>query len=476
MINNRNKDALRTIITVYIGAVFFYQAFHSVLFFRKIVDVMHLDWFSPALAIIGIALLCIRIMLLEDKEDLRKKEIGFVIAIISIIGISIACNYKYGLINNAKILIWQSVFMLLIFPFTKEDGISINKKHLEIVVNGYLLIFSIAFIISITQFFTYEYHTVIVAGNEYSQGLFNGRLWGVFASLYSSSIAAMLSFYLSLYLAITKQRFARVIYIVGCIISITFILLTGTRSTYLGMIIALLVMLVILYLNKRDGYKFCWGKRKQDVMAAIVIITLVIGIHSELKYYKATLINIAKEANELTEEQLQENTIERTDTEGDITNNRIEIWKDYRDVMFSNPKHFIIGLSPGGYMEYIRNTRPNVYIVKHIRNHYPKMYSKGLIYDTHSAYLTVFVSTGLVGVFLFLWFFIWYTIQVCKCFKRKQFEKLDCVVFASLVNIVVTVAFDSDLFYRCTMTTAAFWILLGILIGRIKRSTDASEE
>jgi hypothetical protein len=166
----------------------------------------------------------------------------------------------------------------------------------------------------------------------------------------------------------------------------------------------------------------------------------------------------------------------RSDTsEGtEISNGRIDIWKDYLSVVFSSPKNALLGLSPGCYMSEICRQYPNggLFIIDHIKENYPNMFASGLIYDVHNTYISILVQGGLISFCLIVLF----VIRIVKTFVygiRAQSKNRTLFVLLGfiLVFILVAAAFNTTLFFKMESASIVFWVASGFVVALSKDKT-----
>ncbi len=161
-------------------------------------------------------------------------------------------------------------------------------------------------------------------------------------------------------------------------------------------------------------------------------------------------------------------------TEGaEISNGRIDIWKDYLSIVFSSPKNALLGLSPGCYMSEICRLYPNggIFIIDHIKENYPNMFASGLIYDVHNAYISMLVQGGLISFCLIMLF----VVRIIKAFVRgiraQNIDKAPFVLLGFvLVFILVAAAFNTTLFFKMTSASVVFWVASGFVVALSKDS------
>ena len=154
--------------------------------------------------------------------------------------------------------------------------------------------------------------------------------------------------------------------------------------------------------------------------------------------------------------------LEREYWEGDISNGRLQIWKDYLSL---HKEIGLIGLSPENAGFYIQKTHPELYICTFIKRTNRALYDSGYVFHTHNGYLRTYVASGLLGIVCLLTFIALTVMHVIRVIVRSR--RLNPEFLFSLL-IVVTGAssalFDNEVFFNMNPTSLIFWIALGIMM------------
>jgi len=250
----------------------------------------------------------------------------------------------------------------------------------------------------------------------------------------------------AIYFAITaKKVLVKVGYSLLAALYLVYSFTTGTRSVIVGTVCA--VLLTGYFIMK----KFCsrvFARKALRIGAQCLAVTVAMAA---LFAVITTVLNVSDESR-------------RPDVDAEnISNNRFTIWGEYLDIVFDNPLSTVFGFSLGEYQQHITNEYSDKYIVQHIKECYPSMFARGYIYDTHSAYVGALVMTGVAGVAVLFVFLILGLVKLMKALSKKQDVGL-LVLFATLVFILITSFFDSDLFFRCTSTSVLFWLISGFAL------------
>ena len=480
--------------------VFIYQLVFQIVPARMVLSQGVMARISPILAVTGLFLFMLAAA--TDPKRFQRKELVIPCLIILVLCASSALNHSRGLTDNIKTVIWQIDLLLFIFPTfiwlgnvsaadSESNSIAhypsdqrrckICQRAVRFAVVTALLIWDVAVLISLVQFFMMmEYKVIPKEGGLYIQGLSEGRLFGIFTNPYNSAI---ISFYAST-VAVCMASYSRgsgnqklkTFSIISFFLSTTMIVLSGTRCVMLGIIISCTVIVTVLIL---ENPRICCHIHSCSFRAVIAVILAIIvsaGVFMLLEGYGKALRYGNFALNEIKEDSsvmpldangnTNQNSLERTDVNGDISNNRFAIWKDYLYVFMNEPAGIPFGYSPGGYMEYIDKNYPDLYIVQYIKAKYPFLQKSGRnIYGTHNSVLTVMISTGVVGLALLAALIIDSLIHIAKCFQKRRPQVVDYCMLAVLLTTAVALMFESDIFYQCSATSVVFWMVLGAVFG-----------
>ena len=293
-------------------------------------------------------------------------------------------------------------------------------------------------LISLIQFILLKgYRVHDYKGLLIRQGFIESRLFGILASPnYLSIISLVVVIFLVVRLKLLNNSYRYVVYIVIAV-NFIYIVLSGSRTTYICLILASFVYALVIFYKKNNLKSL----GKVILSVAIVFISYKgINFTSEkyLEYNKATLREKMWEEKNLS--------LERTDTsEENISNNRFAIWKSTATFI---PKKPILGYSAGNWYEVGKKINPDEYI---IREHYL----------THNGYLEILFYNGLVGLIsmaIFILTFLKTLLnKIYKLKKEKGVEDNQLV----MILMITLVIFVSNLFLSSTLYGIS---LLGIIL------------
>lgn len=485
-----SKKLNDTVVYIYTLSVVLYQLFYQIMPIREVIHAFGLNAISSLLAVLGLGLFVWD--LVTHRQFLKTKLSYVLIALIGVMGISALIRFEYGLVNNAKAIIWQVAQMLVIFPlFTR-----LSKAKLFSTLRLLLLTFSAAAVpavfVSFYQYFMRIHYTVSVDGGTLHQGFMGGRLFGVFGSMHFTTLILITMAAFAVYFAVTaKKTLCRVGYILLAVLYFVYSTATGTRSVIVGTLCAVLltsyfVVKKLVPATRMKQFLQVAMRCLAGVAAVVVVFFAFSGTAKVLEVSNAALYEVIAAREEAEPpagqtpsqqkpsvqkpqtEDPQDVELDRTDVDiENISNNRFAIWGEYLDIVFDKPISAVFGLSLGEYQKHITNEYADKYIVQYIKESHPSMFARGYIYDTHSAYIGALVMTGVAGVAVLFVFLILGLVKLLKALSARQDSGL-LMLFAVLVFILVTSFFDSDLFFRCTSTSVLFWLIAGFALKSAK--------
>lgn len=487
---NQLKSWADLFVKIYISVVLLYQTLWQIVPVRVVMCNAHLDIISPAMAVLGFAFLAADILI--ERTVIKSRYCVLLVATIVIMCASSLFYVSYGWTENAKVIVWQVVHMFLIYSFY----LRLAKEHMERFLRNLFLvisaIFTVAVVVSIYQFIMQISYITPVEGGNSRQGFQGGRLFGVFGYLYYATLLALLLGVGAVYGAVKAKRiWVRILFIIQAALFFIYLVLSGTRSTLVGLLCGMAVFTIIavrnIIANKKTGASKVvrgLGAVAAAVLCVVILYGAYSGTHMVLSKVPVLLgtqdSDNSGNANDSDNDDITgtiiDDVLERPDTQtGDISNNRFRIWRDYFLCGGSSVKTMLFGFSPS-YMSIIKEQFPDIYIVQYSKEHYPLSYEIGRIYDTHNGYLAIYSSIGLLGFVTMAAFLICVLITAIKYFvKNKRPDSMAILIFTMLSIIAVTTFFDSDIFFKCTSASIIFWLLIGCMMKYAQPLQNSSD-
>ena len=464
---NSLKRNMNKIAVGYVATVIIYQLLCLLAPIKAFLYNTHLNEISSILALVGLCFWAWDVF--NERIFLKAKYSYLLIATMAVLVISSIVYINYGISKSLKVLIWQVVQMLLIYPACKRIPKDSLKKLIRVIHEGMSILFVPAAIVSICQFVIYNGYYIEISGGEVRQGFQEGRLFGMFSDIYFASVFLLVMITASIYYAITSSnKLSRIAYIGESIIFFVYLVLSRTRSTMLGLLFSVLAFAIVYFKYLFDNklkIKTAWLKNLLCVILVLlsVVSTKFVWDMTDKGFQQLQQVSLSDQTPEEIVTFHKESATRPDVSQKNISNHRFEIWSDYISVTSSNLKSIMLGNSPGNYMTVIKASHPDIYIVNYIYNNYPNMYEKGLIYDVHNAYLSIYAESGIIGTLVFGAFLLSCVFNISKRLLKKVKNLSPSLIATSImiVSIMVSAFFDSDLFFRCTSTSVLFWFIMG---------------
>ncbi len=503
------KKTVNQVTVGYVTVTLLYQIIWLIAPIRAFLFATGMDIVSSCLALLGFALLAWDAV--TDRLFLKNNITKLLMLVVLVLCLSSLVNFRYGLSKNAKVVIWQMVQMLVMFPLCYRIRDELHGRFLTVVHAVSSIVIIPAILISLYQFCFFIFYNIDIDGSAARQGFQGGRLFGVFASIYFACLFSAILCILSVYLAVRAKNIPlRVLYALESVTCLVYIILSDTRSVQVGLLTVLFIGAFFIYrASSMIGGKIENSFLRGGACLLLAMATVVCGIAvytlsaKALKRIPVSIVGeeyiskVTAEENKSNyhannnnnqsiekppqtnnaykdnDENSVDNYLDRIDTSSEnISNGRFQIWQDYIEATMSNIVSILFGYGPGSYMDAIRENHPDAFIVSKIKNSYPAMYDQGLIYDTHNAYLSIFVTSGLIGVLVMTVFLICCAVKVFRYLITSKNHSWSVMALALvLIMILVVSFFDSDMFFKTTDTSMIFWIVSGFLLCLIDRES-----
>ena len=410
---------------------------------------------AGGMTLLGILLATYNLVI--KKVYLKIKTIEYLLLFFAFNIITSILVISYGYSTNIKNALIFYIYFLTVFPIfteiTREEG----KKIYDYFFYTVTVLNTFGVLVSLIQFVLLKgYRVHDYKGLYIRQGFVESRLFGILASPnFLSLISLIIIIFLVLKICSFEKGY-RFISIVAIVLNFIYIVLSGSRTAFICMMIAVVIYSIVMFYQKRNT------KSLLKVVMAIIVVLFsykVVNFTSEqyLKYNKERL-----EAQDKKLENKDNNlSLERTDTsEENISNNRFAIWKS--TVSFV-PKKSIFGYSGGNWYEIGKKTNPDEYI---IREHYL----------THNGYLEILFYNGITG-FISMGIFVlsFFMSMVKRIFRNKKEDLVDkdlLSIIMILMVILVSNLFLSSTFYGISLLGIILFLMAGYFYSIV--STDKS--
>ena len=389
------------------------------------------------------------------KAYLFVRKIEYLIIFFAMNIITSLLVMKYGFSTNIKNLVVFFIYFFAIYPIFQN----FSREKSRILFNVFFSVITVAntvgVFLSLVQFFMLiGYRVFDYKGLLIRQGFVESRLFGILASPnYLSIISLIIIIYLWMRLS-ALNKIVKTLAISSIILNFAYIVLSGSRTTYICLVVAAFLYSLI---------KFEYSNKAKSFVTVLLTVGLVFLSYNGVKYSSDLYLKAHSAEIQLNKEKGENNnlTLERTDTsEENISNNRFAIWQSTASFI---PKRPLFGYSAGNWYELGKTYDASAYIIK---EHYL----------SHNGYLEVLFYNGILGFLPFAAFmisFIWASIK--KFLKDKKDKITDNELVSGLlmtVVILISNLFLSSTLYGISLLGCILFMISGYYFSVISKKRD----
>ena len=384
--------------------------------------------------------------LVIKKVYLKIKTIEYLLLFFAFNIITSMLVISYGYSTNIKNALIFYIYFLTVFPIftgiTREEG----KKIYDYFFYTVTVLNTFGVLVSLIQFLLLKgYRVHDYKGLYIRQGFVESRLFGILASPnYLSLISLIVIIFLVLKVC-SFEKVYRYISIVAIVLNFIYIVLSGSRTAFICMMIAAVIYSIVMFYQK--------GNIK-SLFKVVLAIVVVLFSYKAVNFTSEQYLHYNKERLEVQDKKLENKdnnlSLERTDTsEENISNNRFAIWKSTASFV---PKKPIFGYSGGNWYEIGKKTNPDEYIIK---EHYL----------THNGYLEILFYNGLAGFISMGIFVLSFFISMVRRIFRDKKEDLVNKDLLSMIMILMVILvsnlFLSSTFYGISLLGIILFLMAG---------------
>ncbi len=455
-------------------AVYFFFALHYLLNLTNVLNGLHLFLFPGAICL----LLFFLNYLLNKRKTLKSAFKDPAIRFLALFYLSYIITAlfttNYNLIGTVKIAIWTLFYSAFAFGYKlnqSKSAINFEVKHFFFYIISFLTLINIinlAFLIlGISGKISTPFADKILVG--YASW---GRFYGIFYDPNYASIVCSCAIIFSIHLIQqTQKRSTKILLAIANAIQLTYMIAGQSRTGFITLSVGLFVYVILFVINHKNQLI---NRKRIPSDITLTVLTLLLTFcfiqapnvvrnfkeaqrESKISQITAnTVENITKqeqnELEELTKEKQQSMAIDlgRTDSKNDISNRRFDIWKSGLEIYSISNR--IIGIGHSNTIDYAKEKIPETYIVNNDFQEFDAF---------HNSLIDLLVSQGILGfiiILLFTIFLFFLTIKNSKTFKDAP---ITIPILASLLAIMISSMFVSEIFYINNCCTFIFWVLLG---------------
>ena len=389
------------------------------------------------------------------KAYLFVRKIEYLIIFFAMNIITSLLVMKYGFSTNIKNLVVFFIYFFAIYPIFQN----FSREKSRILFNVFFSVITVAntvgVFLSLVQFFMLiGYRVFDYKGLLIRQGFVESRLFGILASPnYLSIISLIIIIYLWMRLS-ALNKIVKTLAISSIILNFAYIVLSGSRTTYICLVVAAFLYSLI---------KFEYSNKAKSFVTVLLTVGLVFLSYNGVKYSSDLYLKAHSAEIQLNKEKGENNnlTLERTDTsEENISNNRFAIWQSTASFI---PKRPLFGYSAGNWYELGKTYDASAYIIK---EHYL----------THNGYLELLFYNGILGFLPFAAFMISFICASIKKFLKDKKDKItdNELISGLLMTVVILISnlFLSSTLYGISLLGCILFMISGYYFSVISKKRD----
>ena len=410
---------------------------------------------AGGMTLLGILLATYNLVI--KKVYLKIKTIEYLLLFFAFNIITSILVISYGYSTNIKNTLVFFIYFLTVFPIftgiTREEG----KKIYDYFFYTVTVLNTFGVLVSLIQFVLLKgYRVHDYKGLYIRQGFVESRLFGILASPNFLSLISLIVIIFLVLKICSFEKVHRYIGIVAIVLNFIYIVLSGSRTAFICMMIAAAIYSIVMFYQKGNI---------SSLFKVVLAIVVVLFSYKAVNFSSEQYLKYNKERLETQDKKLENKdnnlSLERTDTsEENISNNRFAIWKSTASFV---PKKPIFGYSGGNWYEIGKKTNPDEYIIK---EHYL----------THNGYLEILFYNGLVGFISMGIFVLSFFISMVKRIFRDKKEDLVNKDLLSMIMILMVILvsnlFLSSTFYGISLLGIILFLMAGYFYSIV--STDKS--
>ncbi len=426
-------------------------------------------------------------------------------------GISILLNLGGGLYGNLRNFSYMVLFFFVFYGYNTATALPDRQKQFRLLAG---IVSAATGILSAVCFVTYlaQFNRVFRTADNVAVhiGMYDNRLWGLYNPNTGGTVA-VIAILLSLYfLATTDRRWVKALHIVNIVIQFCVRSLGQSRSSQLGLAAAVAIfaffMLPYRFARLGGGSRRAWFARGLIAVAVCGFsIGLVKPLNDGLAYLPGSIkIMLSGEwwggetSGDVSDVSGEDSSADVSgDTSGDETSDpeeskpekeppiidpidldRVDAGSELSNGRFELWRAGLAALKDAPLFGYTSENIPTV-VVRYFTDKTPDfLYNALRIGGLHNLYLTVLVSSGIVGFLLIGTFVAGCMIALFRLLfrlekKRSAWMPIPATVLAVLAALLIMDFFEARLLYTTNVFSALFFALLGFGMYYVDKDTEA---
>lgn len=372
--------------------------------------------------------------------------------------ITVILNRSSHFFENANALIYMAVFFFLFFIFTSKKDTDVLKEYE--VLSGIVLV--ITFVFAIVNFFMFAFKiggSYPVNGQPMYYGMYDNRLWGIY-NANTNSMLCDISILLSMGFILNKgyKKRIRVLCIINAALQYICLILTGSRASLYGlyMIVALIIFLTAVKCDYKSKAKQYLKSLSAAALSLVVLVCANYFVRLTVPYLPAVCSSIKliflpdEEENDFVFEKYDLTRMEEVEErEGGLFNGRMDLWKAGFKTFKQSP---VFGIG-----------RENIYDFGKSELEGGKWSESLKIGGLHNIYITVLVSSGIIGFLLMATFAALSLLKMARgLFLKGQRNAWYIISFTMIILFYITEFVEARILYQVGIFYVIFWIYIGL--------------
>ena len=394
--------------------------------------------------------------LMKIKGYLQTKGIVFLILFCVSYTISLVLNYKYGLSDNLKYLVWTGFHFFMFYMCDVDRDIKEYEREFNII--SWVFIGSTFILVSGSLIMYYMGISIIDyehQGEALLAGIVWGRLWGLFKDPnYASAFATIAGIFAYYKITKTRRRVVKVFLVFTIIADVLYIALSDSRTGILCVFSCTFVYMLLMKL--KSGNK----KYIRIIVATVAFSIVMATVPVLLKNINNSIITLEEE---ITESDTEDNmTIGREeDLKGNFSNRRTDLWVSALEISKTSP---IIGVSFFNIVPYAEKNLPETYLVNN---------DLGVFNNFHNMPFNLLVGQGILGLCIMIVFGCMTVVYIFKHLSMSEggMYEYQVVLITGVVASLECSMFVTDILYTNSPMSVIFWLFLGYLVHYTKKMT-----
>lgn len=423
-----------------------------------------------------------------------KDKLGLLlIAFCASYGVTVLLNRSSNFADNVNALVYMAAFFLMFFIFTARlEEADIYKEYR--VLSAIIIVFTLIFaVINFSMFAFGVGGSCRVNGQIMYYGMYDNRLWGLY-NANTNSMLCDISIILSLGFILNKgyKKKIKVFCIINSLFQYICLLLTGSRASLYGLY-AIFAVIVYLAVIKNDNKKEIKKYVKGTAVTALSVLSVFVSTYAikyVVSFVPATLENIrivfssgyflsdnssfddnssnddSSNKNKLTLKPYDFTRLEEVeDRPGGILTGRMDLWKAGIAAFKKAP---LFGIGRENIYDYVKEELPG------------ELWSESLkMGGLHNIYLTILVSSGIVGFLLMAAFAAISFVRIARLlFTNIKLNAWYIISITMIFLFYVTELVEARILYQVGVFYVIFWIYLGLtyaLASSAKKQKEADK-